>query len=72
MSLTIYGMGTGPMARFAGSSNADAVGYILGANGLDLYNYKLDREVDALNDPVAYLMAKKCFRCINQSSHNYN
>jgi len=26
---------------------------------LDLYGYKLDREVDALNDPAAYLTAKK-------------
>jgi len=52
MSLTLYGMGTGPMAGLAGSSNASTVGYILGASGLDLYKYKLGREVDALNDPV--------------------
>jgi len=59
MSLTLYGMGTGPMAGLAGSSNANAVGYILGASGLDLYKYKMGREVDALNDPAAYLTAKK-------------
>jgi len=59
MSLTLYGMGTGSIAGLAGSSNANAVGYILGASGLDLYKYKLGREVDALNDPAAYLTAKK-------------
>jgi len=59
MTLTLYGMGTGPIAGLAGSSNANAVGYILGASGLDLYKYKLGREVDALNDPAAYLTAKK-------------
>jgi len=52
-------MGTGLIARLAGSSNASAVGYILGSSGLDLYKYKLGREIDALNDPVAYLTAKK-------------
>jgi len=31
----------------------------LGSSGLDLYRYKLDRQVAALNDPVAYLTAKK-------------
>jgi len=59
MSLTLYDMGTGPIAGLAGSSNANAVGYILGSSGLDLYKYKLGREVDALNDPAAYLTAKK-------------
>jgi len=60
MSLTLHhGMGSGPMAALAGSSNANAIGYILGSSGLDLYRYKLGREVDALNDPVAYLTAKK-------------
>jgi len=58
MSLTLYGMGSGPVAAIAGSSNPNAVGYILGASGLDLYRYKLDREVSALNDPAAYLTAK--------------
>jgi len=50
------------MAGLAGSSNANAVGYILGASGLDLYKYKLGR---ALDDPVAYLTAKKCCRRVN-------
>jgi len=59
MSLTLYGMGTGSIAGLAGSSNANTVGYILGASGLDLYKYKLGREVLALNDPAAYLTAKK-------------
>jgi len=47
------------MAGLAGSSNASAVGYILGSSGLDLYNYKLGKEIDALNNPVAYLTNKK-------------
>jgi len=51
MLLTLYGMGTGPMAGLAGSSNASTVGYILGASGLDLYKYKMGREINALNDP---------------------
>jgi len=59
MLLTLIGIGTGPIARLAGSSNANAVGYILGASGLDLYKYKMGREIDALNNPVAYLTAKK-------------
>jgi len=59
MLLTLYGMGSGPMAAIAGSSNANAVGYILGASGIDLYKYKLGRKVDALNDHGAYLTAKK-------------
>jgi len=59
MSLTLYGMGVGPMAGLAGSSTSNAVGYILGSSGLDLYKYKLGREVDALNNPAAYLTAKK-------------
>jgi len=59
MSLTLYGMGSGPMATLARSSNANAVGYILGSSGLNLYRYKLDRQVNALNDPAAYLTAKK-------------
>jgi len=59
MSLTLYGMGTGPIAGLAGSSNANAVGYILGSSGLDLYKYKLGKEVDALNNPAAYFTAKK-------------
>jgi len=56
MSLTLCGMGTGAMAGLAGSSNASAVGYILGSSGLDLYKYKLGRE---LNVPANYLTAKK-------------
>jgi len=59
MSLTLYGMGTGAIAGLAGSSNESAVGYILGSSGLDLYKYKLDREITALNNPAAYLTAKK-------------
>jgi len=59
MSLTLHGMGSGPMATIVGSTNENALGYIMGASGLDLYRYKLDREVDALNDPAAYLKAKK-------------
>jgi len=59
MSLTLYGMGTGAVAGLAGASNASAVGYILGSSGLDLYKYKLGREIDALNNPAAYLTAKK-------------
>jgi len=59
MSLTLYGMGTGPIAGLAGSSNASAVGYILGSSGPDLYKYKLGREINALKDPAAYLTAKK-------------
>jgi len=59
MSLELYGMGTGSIAGLARSSNANAVGYILGSSGLDLYKYKLGREVDALNNPVAYLTEKK-------------
>jgi len=59
MSLTLYGMGTGAVAGLAGASNANAVGYILGSSGLDLYKYKLGREIDALNNPAAYLTAKK-------------
>jgi len=59
MSLTLYGKNMGPMAGSAGSSNANAIGYILGSTGLDLYRYKLGREVTALNDPMAYLTAKK-------------
>jgi len=59
MSLTLYGMGTGALAGLAGSSNASAVGYILGSSGLDLYKYKLGREIDALNNPANYLTAKK-------------
>jgi len=31
----------------------------LGSSGLDLYKYKLGRKVDALNNLVAYLTAKK-------------
>jgi len=59
MLLTLYGMGTGSIAGLANSSNANAVGYILEASGLDLHKYKLGREVLALNDPAAYLTAKK-------------
>jgi len=59
MSLTLHGMGSGSMASSVGSTNPNALGYIMGASGLDLYRNKLDREVDALNDPVAYLTAKK-------------
>jgi len=59
MSLTLYGMGTGAVAGLAGSSNASAVGYILGSSGLDLYKYKLGKEIDALNDPATYLRDKK-------------
>jgi len=59
MSLTLHGMGIGAVAGIAGSSNASAVGYILGSSGLDLYKYKLGREIDALNDPANYLTAKK-------------
>jgi len=59
MLLTLHGMGTGPIAGLIGSSNASAVGYILGASSLDLYNYKLGREIEALNDPANYLTAKK-------------
>jgi len=59
MSLTLYGMGTGAVAGLAGSTNESAVGYILGSSGLDLYKYKLDREITALNNPAAYLTAKK-------------
>jgi len=59
MSLTLYGMGTGAVAGLAGSSNASAVGYILGSSGLDLYKYKLGKEIDALNDPTTYLTNKK-------------
>jgi len=59
MSLTLYGMGTGALAGLAGSSNASAVGYILGSSGLDLYKYKLGREIEALNNPANYLTAKK-------------
>jgi len=59
MSLTLYGMGTGAIAGLAGSTNESAVGYILGSSGLDLYKYKLGREIDALNNPAAYLTAKK-------------
>jgi len=59
MSLTLYGMGTGPIAGLAGSSNTSAVGYILGSSGLDLYKYKLGREIDALDNPANYLTAKK-------------
>jgi len=42
MSLTLYGMGAGPVAGVAGISNANALGYIIGSSGLDLYRYKLD------------------------------
>jgi len=59
MSLTLYGMGTGAMAGLARSSNASSVGYILGSSGLDLYKYKLGREIEALNNPANYLTAKK-------------
>jgi len=59
MLLTLYGMGTGAIAGLAGSSAESAVGYILGSSGLDLYKYKLGKEIDALNDPAAYLTAKK-------------
>jgi len=59
MSLTLYGIGSGPIAGLAGSSNASAVGYILGSSGLNLYNYKLGREIEALNDPATYLRNKK-------------
>jgi len=59
MSLTLHGMGTGAVAGLAGSSNASAVGYILGSSGLDLYKYKLGKEIDALNDPATYLTNKK-------------
>jgi hypothetical protein len=59
MSLTLHGMGSGPIAGLAGSSNASAVGYILGSSGLDLYNYKLGREIEALNDPATHLTNKK-------------
>jgi len=59
MSLTLHGMGSGSIAGLAGSSNASAVSYILGSSGLDLYKYKLGREIEALNDPVAYLRDKK-------------
>jgi len=59
MLLTLHGMGTGAIARLAGSSNASAVGYILGSSGLDLYKYKLGREIEALNDPATYLRDKK-------------
>jgi len=59
MSLTLYGMGTGAIAGIAGVTNDNAAGYILGSSGLDLYKYKLDKEINALNDPAAYLTAKK-------------
>jgi len=59
MSLTLHGMGSGPIAGLARSSNASAVGYILGSSGLDLYKYKLGKEIDALNDPATYLRDKK-------------
>jgi len=59
MLLTLYGMGTGAVAGLVGSSNASAVGYILGSSGLDLYKYKLGREIEALNNPANYLTAKK-------------
>jgi len=59
MSLTLYGMGTGAVAGLAGASTASSVGYILGSSGLDLYKYKLGREIDALNNPANYLTAKK-------------
>jgi len=59
MSLTLYGMGTGAVAGLAGSSNASAVGYILGSSCLDLYKYKLGREIEALNDCATYLRDKK-------------
>jgi len=59
MTLTLHGMGSGPIAALAGSSNASAVGYILGSSGLDLYKYKLGREIEALNDPATYLRDKK-------------
>jgi len=59
MSLTLYGMGNGAIAGLAGVTNDNAAGYILGSSGLDLYKYKLDKEINALNDPAAYLTAKK-------------
>jgi len=59
MSLTLHGMGSGPIAGLAGSSNTSTVGYILGSSGLDLYKYKLGREIEALNDPATYLRDKK-------------
>jgi len=59
MLLTLHGIGSGPIAGLAGSSNASAVGYILGSSGLNLYNYKLGREIEALNDPATYLRDKK-------------
>jgi len=59
MLLTLHGIGSGPIAGLAGSSNASAVSYILGSSGLNLYNYKLGREIEALNDPVTYLRNKK-------------
>jgi len=59
MSLTLHGMGSGLLAGLAGSSNASAVSYILGSSGLDLYKYKLGKEIDALNDPENYLTNKK-------------
>jgi len=52
-------MGVGPVAQLARSSDANAMGYILGSSGLDLYRYKLDRQVAALTNPVAYLAEKK-------------
>jgi len=41
------------MAGLAGSLNTNAVGYILGASGLDLYKYKLGREVSQSTPAVA-------------------
>jgi len=59
MLLTLHGMGSGPIAGLAGSSNTSAVSYILGSSGLDLSKYKLGKEIDALNDPANYLTNKK-------------
>jgi len=71
MSLTLHGMGSGPIAALAGSTSLNALGYILGSTGLDLKRYKLDKEVDALNYPTAYLTAKKCHRCSDKSSYYF-
>jgi len=63
-------MGTGPVAGLTRISSTNLLGYILGSSGLDLYRYKLGREVTALNDPAAYLTAKRdaVDRLINQTT----
>jgi len=71
MLLTLHGMGSGPIAGLAGSSTTSAVSYILGSSGLDLYKYKLGKEIDALNDPATYYTNKKCCRRVNKFNRNY-